>query len=77
MTKGAGEKNIRLSHHTAVMVGVEGDVVEVVEQNGCVSGGVGVEKYNLEQMIRGQVEVFRVVGEGWAGALKADWDGDE
>lgn len=75
--KGAGEKNIRLSHHTAVVVGVEGDMVRVVEQNGCVSGGVGVEKYDLGQMIRGEVVVFRVVGEGWGGALTAEWDGDE
>lgn len=75
--KGAGEKNIRLSHHTAAVVGVEGDILIVVEQNGCVSGGVGVEKYDLGQMIRGEVEVFRVVGEGWGGALTAEWDGDK
>ncbi|KAL8714731.1 MAG: hypothetical protein Q9225_006503 [Loekoesia sp. 1 TL-2023] len=74
--KGAGEKNIRLSHHTAVIVGVEGDVVKVVEQNGCVAGGVGVERYNLGEMMRGEVEVFRVVGEKWVGALVADWDDD-
>ncbi|KAI4176651.1 MAG: hypothetical protein LQ343_000942 [Gyalolechia ehrenbergii] len=72
--KGAGEKNIMLSHHSAVIVGVEGDVVKVVEQNGCVAGGVGVEKYNLGEMMRGEVEVFRVVGENWVGALVADWD---
>ncbi|KAL8743972.1 MAG: hypothetical protein Q9184_008049 [Pyrenodesmia sp. 2 TL-2023] len=53
--KGAGEKNIRLSHHTAVVLGVDGDTVRVVEQNGCVSGGVGLEKYDLGQMIRGEV----------------------
>ncbi|KAI4117071.1 MAG: hypothetical protein LQ338_007616 [Usnochroma carphineum] len=42
--KGSGEKNIRLNHHTAVVVRVEGDVVRVVEQNGTVPGGVGVER---------------------------------
>ncbi|KAI4181735.1 MAG: hypothetical protein L6R41_006437 [Letrouitia leprolyta] len=72
--KGPGEKNIRLSHHSAVIVGVDGDVVKVVEQNGCVAGGVGVEKYDLGEMKRGEVEVFRVVGEKWVGALVADWD---
>ncbi|KAL9598093.1 MAG: hypothetical protein Q9219_004724 [cf. Caloplaca sp. 3 TL-2023] len=74
--KGAGEKNVRLSHHTAVIVGVEGDVVKVVEQNGCVVGGVGEERYDLGEMRRGEVEVFRVVGEKWVGGLVADWDDD-
>ncbi|KAL9627745.1 MAG: hypothetical protein Q9204_006359, partial [Flavoplaca sp. TL-2023a] len=56
--KGAGEKNIRLSHHTAIVVGVEGDAVRVVEQNGSVPGGVGVERYDLGDtgMKRGEVE---------------------
>ncbi|KAL8678999.1 MAG: hypothetical protein Q9186_004683 [Xanthomendoza sp. 1 TL-2023] len=75
--KGAGEKNVRLSHHTAVVVGVEGDRVRVVEQNGCVVGGVGVEVYDFgdEGMRRGEVVVFRVVGEKMGGGgLSAEWE---
>ena len=75
--KGAGEKNIRLSHHTAVVVGVERDTVRVVEQNGSVPGAVGVEKYDLGEMKRGEVGFFRVVGEKWVGALVADWEGGD
>ena len=75
--KGPGEKNIRLSHHTAIVVGVEGDEVKVVEQNGSVPGGVGVERYDLGDtgMKRGEVEVYRVVGETMGGGgLTVEWD---
>lgn len=75
--KGAGEKNIRLSHHTAIVLDVDGDVIKVMEQNGSVSGAVGVEKYDLNQMTKGEIEVFRVVGETWVGALVADWNEGE
>lgn len=76
--KGAGEKNIRLSHHTAVIKGVDRDAIIVVEQNGSVQGGVGVERYDLcGAMKSGHVEVYRVVGEGWEGALVANWEGDD
>ncbi|KAL8750910.1 MAG: hypothetical protein Q9199_006768 [Rusavskia elegans] len=75
--KGAGEKNVRLSHHTAIVVGVEGDAVKVVEQNGSVQGGVGEERYDLGDggMKRGEVEVFRVIGETMGGGgLTAEWE---
>ena len=58
------------------MVGVEGDAVKVVEQNGSVPMEVAEEKYDFGQMARGEVEVFRVVGEKWVGALVADWEGE-
>ncbi|KAL8851353.1 MAG: hypothetical protein Q9221_003720 [Calogaya cf. arnoldii] len=75
--KGAGEKNVRLSHHTAIVVGVEGDALRVVEQNGSVQGGVGEERYNLGDggMRRGEVEIFRVIGETMGGGgLTAEWE---
>ena len=72
--KGEGEKNVRLGHHTAVLVGVEGDCMCVVEQNGVVEGGVGEVRYDLGEMIRGDVKVYRVVGEGWCGPLEASWE---
>ena len=76
--KGAGEKNVRLNHHTAIVVGVKGDVVKVVEQNGCVPGGVGKTRYDLGGggMKEGKVVVFRVIGEtmGGGGRLTAKWE---
>ncbi|KAL8715614.1 MAG: hypothetical protein Q9220_000951 [cf. Caloplaca sp. 1 TL-2023] len=73
--KGDGVKNVRLSHHTAIVVGVEGDAVEVVEQNGGVPGGVGRGRYGfLEGWRKGRVQVFRVVGEGYGGEMRAEWE---
>lgn len=72
---GPREVNVRLVRHTAVIVGVEGDAVSVVEQNGSVRGGVGRGRYDLGCMLRGRVEVFRVVGvrgeedDGWVDGL--------
>lgn len=75
--QGPREKNIRMAHHSAIVHRVDGDVMTVVEQNGSVALGVGVESYNVAQMVRGQMEIFRVVGEGsgWGGGgLEAIWD---
>lgn len=74
--KGPREKNIRLAHHTAVVTRVDGDVITVVEQNGSVPMAVGFESYNLEQMVRGEMKIFRVIGESWCDNLEATWDED-
>ena len=73
---GPRTKDIRLGHHSAVIVGVEGNVVMVVEQNGSVEGGVGQERYDLcgEGMVKGKVEVWRVVGQGRGLELNAEWE---
>ena len=73
-TQGPSEKNIRLAHHTAVVVGVDGDSIRVVEQNGSVPLGVGEERYTLQDWVRGQMSFFRVVKESWCPALKAEWE---
>ena len=72
--KGAGEKNVRLAHHTAVITGVGGAVIKVVEQNGAVPLTVSEDEYDLTTMIKGDVNIYRVVGENWLPPLDANWD---
>lgn len=74
--KGGGERNVRMGKHTAVVVGVQGERVRVVEQNGRVQGGVGGECYDLETMRAGEMSFWRVVGEGEGGMkpLEAVWE---
>ncbi|MCJ1468542.1 hypothetical protein MMC07_007171 [Pseudocyphellaria aurata] len=48
--QGPREKNIRMTHHSAIISRVSGDVISVIEQNGSVPLGVGLESYNLAQM---------------------------
>ena len=73
--QGPREKNVRLAHHTAVILGFDGDTVRVVEQNGSVAGGVAEEKYDLGPgMEKGLVEVWRIVGQGWMKGLDTEWD---
>jgi hypothetical protein len=55
--------------HTSVVSGVSGNVIYVVHQN---SGGVKrVQQgtYTLEDMVAGEVKVYRVVWREWAGEL--------
>lgn len=72
--RGGGERNVRMGKHTAVVVGVEGEGVSVVEQNGRVQGGVGRERYGLETMVEGKMSFWRVMGEGWMKPLEAVWE---
>ena len=60
--------------HTAVITGVDSDgVLRVVEQN--VGGKKRVQpgKYNLAQMVSGEVRIYRAVGESWIGKLDPKW----
>jgi hypothetical protein len=61
--------------HTAVVVGVEknGRVLRVLEQN---TGGTKIVRdgeYILEEMVDGEVRVFRPVWESWYPPLTAVW----
>ncbi len=60
--------------HTAVITGVEPNgVLRVVEQN--VSGKKRVQtgRYDMTQMVSGEVRIFRAVGESWIGKLDPKW----
>ncbi|MCJ1483253.1 hypothetical protein MMC06_003420 [Schaereria dolodes] len=72
--KGHGEKNVRLALHTAVVIGIDGDVIKVVEQNGGVPHAVSKGQYDLMEMQEGSLQIFRVVGERWLPPLDANWD---
>ena len=74
--RGPRTKDIRLGHHSAVIVGVEGNVVTVVEQNGSLESGVAQERYDLcgKGMVKGKVEVWRVVGHCQGVELNAEWE---
>ena len=60
--------------HTAVITGIEPNgVLHVVEQNVGGKKRVQVGKYNMSQMVKGEVRVFRAVGESWIGNLDPTW----
>ena len=72
--KGNGEKKVRMAHHTAVIMAIESNVIKVVEQNGTIPYAVSNGQYDLEEMQKGSLKVYRVVGEKWCPPLTADWD---
>ncbi|KAM3070750.1 hypothetical protein ACMFMF_008198 [Clarireedia jacksonii] len=70
-----GQKWAGAPDHTSVVVGVEPNgVVKVVEQN--VGGVKKVMKgeYNMAELVKGEVRIFRAVGENWAGKMDPSWD---
>lgn len=60
--------------HTAVIDRVEANgVLMVLEQN---TGGVKLVRegrYDMSELVKGEVRIFRAVGESWAGKLDAMW----
>ena len=60
--------------HTAVVTGVDPNgVLRVVEQN--VGGVKRVQKgeYDMQELVKGEVRIFRAVGWRWAGKLDPRW----
>ncbi|KAI9774749.1 MAG: hypothetical protein M1835_005988 [Candelina submexicana] len=67
------ERNIRLAAHTAVIYEVDGDVLRVLEQNTQFGRRVGEEDYVLKDMLRGELKIFRAVGEQWCPPIDPVW----
>lgn len=71
---GRSEKWAGAPDHTAVVTGVQPNgVVNVVEQN---VGGVKKVRdgsYDMSELVRGEVRIFRAVGESWIGKLTPEW----
>jgi hypothetical protein len=63
-------KDIRLVEHTAVIVGVVGNRIEVVEQNAGVEKMVTEGAYDLGNMVKGTIRIFRPVGQSCCPQLK-------
>ncbi len=60
--------------HTAVITAVEpSGLLRVVEQNVGGVKRVREGRYDMSEMTAGEVRIFRAVGMGWLGELKADW----
>ncbi|KAM0129221.1 hypothetical protein ACHAP3_007954 [Botrytis cinerea] len=69
-----GQKWAGAPDHTSVVVGVQPNgIVEVVEQN--VGGVKRVMRgeYNMAELVKGEVRIYRAVGESWVGPLDVDW----
>lgn len=71
---GRSEKWAGAPDHTAVVVGVgPNGVLDVVEQN---IGGVRKVRqgsYDMSELVKGEVRIFRAVGESWVGKLEPKW----
>ena len=60
--------------HTAVVTSVEASgILRVVESN--VGGSKDVRKgsYDMSELVKGEVRIFRAVGESWVGKLEPTW----
>ena len=57
------EQNVRFVDHTAVVEKVVGDKMHVFEQNTQVGKTVVESVFDLRDMVRGTVSVFRPVGQ--------------
>lgn len=61
--------------HTAVVTGVDASgVLRVVEQNVGGVKKVRVGRYDMSEMVAGEVRIYRAVGESWVGTLEPTWD---
>lgn len=68
-----GWKTAGSPDHTAVVVGVEGETLRVLEQNNGHDKIVREGAYVLSELLKGEVRVFRPVGVGWMGDLNPSW----
>lgn len=71
---GRGSSYAGSPDHTAVVVAVEADgALKVLEQNVGGVKKVRPGRYDPEELVAGELRVFRAVGESWVGPLDAKW----
>ncbi len=72
--KNGGFKLAGLPDHTSVITGVrEGEIVRVVEQNDGKDKIVKRNEYDMSELVKGEVRIFRPVALSWIGELDAGW----
>lgn len=60
--------------HTAVVTSVEhSGILRVVESNVGGSKVVKEGSYDMSELVKGEVRIFRAVGENWLGKLDPTW----
>ncbi|EEP78076.1 predicted protein [Uncinocarpus reesii 1704] len=67
-----GEENVRVGEHTAIVEWVRGVEMGVLEQNARVERVVMEGKYDLGEMMKGRVMVYRPVGGASTGVLSLE-----
>ena len=71
---GMSEKWAGAPDHTAVVVAVQSDgVLRVLEQNVGDVKKVQHGSYDMSELVKGEVRIFRAVGETWVGRLDPSW----
>jgi hypothetical protein len=71
---GRSQKWAGAPDHTAVITGVDRNgVLKVVEQNIGGVKKVRTGEYEMSELKKGEVRIFRAVGESWVGKLDPTW----
>jgi hypothetical protein len=71
---GRSWKSVGAPDHTAVITRVENSgVLKIVEQNISNVKIVKEGSYDVDELVEGEVRIFRAVGVNWAGQLKPTW----
>jgi hypothetical protein len=71
---GRGESFAGAPDHTAVITAVErGGALKVVESNTGGNKTVKNGRYDMSELVSGEVRVFRAVSETWAGNMDPTW----
>ncbi|TVY85554.1 hypothetical protein LSUE1_G000054 [Lachnellula suecica] len=72
--KNGSQKWAGAPDHTAVVTGVDSrGVLSVVEQNVGNVKNVQTGSYDMSELVKGEVRIFRAVGANWAGELDSSW----
>jgi hypothetical protein len=73
-SRDGGQKWAGAPDHTAVITGVDRNgILKVVEQNVGGSKKVQAGEYVMNELVSGEVRVYRVVGLSWIGELVPQW----
>ncbi|VVT53323.1 uncharacterized protein SAPINGB_P003515 [Magnusiomyces paraingens] len=71
-----GQAYVGAPNHTSIVVHVSDDnrTIDVLQQNVGGVRRVQAGKHNLDELVAGEVKIYRPVWKEWAGELEAKWD---